>query len=1213
MFKKISKEQLRVPAHIDYLAELREFISSIGKKFRLPESMVKSFKLAIDEAATNIIRHAYRDVGEDGVITLRVIVRKESVTVCMIDQGKRFDPRNVKEPDLNRYVKIGKKGGLGIFIIRKLMDKIEYRTTSEGNELRLTKNREVIVGNRISRFMPGGFKDMTLGMKTRFWSRASLFLAILVGSYFLYHFGSVEDEVLSQKIPSWSLITSQISKTLAEDKTILEDLTGSRVNQLLSSLISKRTDEIYEVALVDSRGEIQGDSELNRTFTQYDLANLDDENRHTENLSTYYIPDDNLTENLAIFDYYPPVEIDHPDKGQLTLHLRVFKSHIDGLIAVERWRIVRNSLLFYGVGSIGSFLLIYLLMNPLRKLTEFVRSGGEVEIQDDIELDPSSEVGEIAKAFSDITAKFHESQRNLKDQEKLKQEMQIAKEIQQTLLPHEFPDLEGYEISGHYESAELVGGDYYDFIEVDRDTLGIVVADVSGKGVPGSIVMTMIRQALRTEARGVKNAAEVLSRLNDLVVGDMRKGMFVTMFYVIIDSKKRRLNFASAGHNPMILYRGTTQKTYYLNPRGFPIGIELPEKDLFRESIESDTIQLFEDDLVLIYTDGITEAMDDMRDLFGEERLLDTIRDHGTLRASPFTEKLSEDIQSFTRGHPQSDDITFVTIREKTTLQKEEFRRATEAYRLILSGESIRTACEEAGISTFAYYNKYKKTFEEEGIESFELDEIDSLEARHIAIEDKAKIFDIIKNHPEYGAKRISDELNTEKYGWTEIPENKIYDELVRNRLNTRHLREAHVARAANQRRRRAFKTPGTPLLTLDGRVIQGSDQELQQRPFVSHPINSFEQKPRPETPARADDQEIETTTRDTEKDFYVDKEAPAESVEFASVDDEKRDDENILIDREEQVSDISESRKATHFEILEVEGEDLTDDTKEEEKEHLLAQQESPEEIEKPAKESMPGIDELLHEEIEKNFSDSYSYIEDQFNEQTPEQIDEAGAEESPESETDQDEKFEESNVFIASIDELLNEDALDTTTVSMDGEIDVQTQINSILNSSDAELPKEMETATNENDEEVEEEKTATRQTSELFSSKKSLLFREQQMTKGYRYYKTQQYQEAIKEFERVVADFPGYKKAYKILANAYFRVERFKDAIRTYHIVKEKDPDDAAAYENLGFAYIKLGKIEDAIMEWRDLLEVAPYRHDIREKLEALRSKTEEASER
>ena len=125
--------------------------------------------------------------------------------------------------------------------------------------------------------------------------------------------------------------------------------------------------------------------------------------------------------------------------------------------------------------------------------------------------------------------------------------------------------------------------------EVDKDTLGIAVADVSGKGVPGSLVMAMIRQTLRTESRGLKDAAEVLSRVNSFVVDDIKKGMFVTVFYLIIDTKTRSLNYASAGHNPMILYRASTKQTYYLNPKGFPIGVQLPEKDFFKKSFPQKT------------------------------------------------------------------------------------------------------------------------------------------------------------------------------------------------------------------------------------------------------------------------------------------------------------------------------------------------------------------------------------------------------------------------------------------------------------------------------------------------------------------------------------------------------------------------------------------------------------------------------------------------
>jgi anti-sigma regulatory factor (Ser/Thr protein kinase) len=141
MFKRVIKEERKVPADINYLGEMRDFITHVGRKYGVSERIINAFKLAIDEAATNIIRHAYRDW--DGFITVRMIVRNNNVTVSLIDQGHTFDLRKVRDPDLQRYVQIGKKGGLGIFIIRRVIDDIDYRKTIEGNELRLTKARDV--------------------------------------------------------------------------------------------------------------------------------------------------------------------------------------------------------------------------------------------------------------------------------------------------------------------------------------------------------------------------------------------------------------------------------------------------------------------------------------------------------------------------------------------------------------------------------------------------------------------------------------------------------------------------------------------------------------------------------------------------------------------------------------------------------------------------------------------------------------------------------------------------------------------------------------------------------------------------------------------------------------------------------------------------------------------------------------------------------------
>ena len=147
----------------------------------------------------------------------------------------------------------------------------------------------------------------------------------------------------------------------------------------------------------------------------------------------------------------------------------------------------------------------------------------------------------------------------LTDQARLKREMQLAQSIQHTLLPKNVPESEGYEIAAEYDAAMEVGGDYYDFFEVDDNTVGMAVGDVSGKGIGGAFVMSIVRTALRLEARGEKNAAEVLLKINSSLDGEFKKGMYMTLFYIILDSKRRVINYASAGHTPMILYRGKTK------------------------------------------------------------------------------------------------------------------------------------------------------------------------------------------------------------------------------------------------------------------------------------------------------------------------------------------------------------------------------------------------------------------------------------------------------------------------------------------------------------------------------------------------------------------------------------------------------------------------------------------------------------------------------
>ncbi len=563
MLRTPIKEQLVVPAHIDYLADIRDFVAKVGQKYGFSKQVINAFKLSIDEATTNIIKHAYRDW--EGSITVRAIVKRNSLTFVLIDQGKYFDPRRVKPPDLKRYVSIGKKGGLGIFIMRRLLDSIDYRKTEEGNELRLTKRREPVRARRFH------VPSLSLSLKARYSAIACAAVTVIVTAGYLYFYSQEDDnalrEVLGRGVPIAQTLTTSIAADLKEGG--IDFTTEVSAGEKIQSTISKFPELVVECFVVDSAGTVRAASVSSSL------------------LYTHFTPPGRLRrvdENTAVFAWegHEVIDISLPLYEQASgkvvgqTHLWLRKEVADAIAASRRAESLRLALIVLAIGVVGTFLLVYVVLNPFRKLAQWVRTLGHEEVEDELDIDSSTELGEIAQAFSDITTKLRESQRNLAEQERLRKEMQVAQEIQRTLLPTELPKIEGYSVATFYEAAKEVGGDYFDFVEVDRDTLGIAVADVSGKGVPGSLVMTMIRTALRTEARGVYSAAEVLARVNDFVINDMKKGMFVTVFYAILDSKRRRINYASAGHNPMILYRGATRKTYYLNPHGFPIGIALP-------------------------------------------------------------------------------------------------------------------------------------------------------------------------------------------------------------------------------------------------------------------------------------------------------------------------------------------------------------------------------------------------------------------------------------------------------------------------------------------------------------------------------------------------------------------------------------------------------------------------------------------------------------
>lgn len=241
--------------------------------------------------------------------------------------------------------------------------------------------------------------------------------------------------------------------------------------------------------------------------------------------------------------------------------------------------------------------------------------------------------------------------------EEKKYELKIAYKIQKSFLPETIPHLKGFQLSALNIPAKEVGGDFYDFIPISDDKMGIVIADVSGKSVPAALFMALSRTVVRAKARGNPKVAEVIREANKMIAEDSKTSMFVTFFYGILDEKNKKLKYVNAGHNPPLYFKDHGNDLFMLKAHGMALGVV---EDV---SLEEKEITLEDGDVVIFYTDGITEAMNKEKEQYGEDRLLREIKKNHNLSANEIIVKIQESVLEFCGKEPQFDDITLVVLK----------------------------------------------------------------------------------------------------------------------------------------------------------------------------------------------------------------------------------------------------------------------------------------------------------------------------------------------------------------------------------------------------------------------------------------------------------------------------------------------------------------------------------------------------------------------
>ena len=248
------------------------------------------------------------------------------------------------------------------------------------------------------------------------------------------------------------------------------------------------------------------------------------------------------------------------------------------------------------------------------------------------------------------------------EKKRLDHDLQIAREIQSILLPSDPPPIPGYEISGLNIPARQVSGDYFDYLVVDENETGVAIADVSGKGVPASLIMAMCRSVIRSQAPGKHSPAEVLQRVNRQLYPDIKEDMFISMVYLILDAHSNIARMSRAGHDPPFVYRAATGNVESLNPKGMALGIDSGE--VFDRVCGDFEFTLETGDYLLLYTDGATEALDANGDEFGTERLVRGLQASADGSAANVVRQLTDDLKAFVGSYAQHDDITLIAIRK---------------------------------------------------------------------------------------------------------------------------------------------------------------------------------------------------------------------------------------------------------------------------------------------------------------------------------------------------------------------------------------------------------------------------------------------------------------------------------------------------------------------------------------------------------------------
>ncbi|MFC1670886.1 SpoIIE family protein phosphatase [Spirochaetota bacterium] len=360
----------------------------------------------------------------------------------------------------------------------------------------------------------------------------------------------------------------------------------------------------------------------------------------------------------VIYDFSKPVinKLNKKKIGTVIIGLSdiIIREEVANMVRI----IIFISLIFLAISIVGTVILTSIIIKPIKKLSHGATVIGTGDLDYKIDIKSSDELGKLANEFNQMTAMIKEAKNKEIESRLMEEQLEMAKDIQEGLNPMGYYDKGGIQIKGFTRAAKGVGGDYFDYIDIDEDRVGALISDVSGKGVPASLVMVMIRTVFTSYiSRKDVDCASVVKAINDSLSADFAIDKFATLFFLIYNRKTQELAFSNAGHGPLFLYRASLDACSNTMLEGVPIGI--------MEDIDYNQakVKLNPGDMVVMYTDGVTEMRNAAKEEFGIKRVQELMMNHHDLNAKEFVDLLVDEVDKFKGDEPPHDDETALVVK----------------------------------------------------------------------------------------------------------------------------------------------------------------------------------------------------------------------------------------------------------------------------------------------------------------------------------------------------------------------------------------------------------------------------------------------------------------------------------------------------------------------------------------------------------------------